>query len=41
MHRREPFDPTARRLMKRTTMILDPSRHIVPDGVRAEAAAYS
>jgi taurine dioxygenase len=24
MHRREPFDPAARRLMKRTTMILDP-----------------
>jgi putative 2-oxoglutarate oxygenase len=32
MHRREPFDPAARRLMKRTTMILDPSRHIVPEG---------
>ena len=37
MHRREPFDPSARRLMKRTTMVLDPSRHIVPDGVPATA----
>ncbi|HEV2335003.1 MAG TPA: TauD/TfdA family dioxygenase [Stellaceae bacterium] len=35
MHRREPFDPTARRLMKRTTMILDPARHIVPEGALA------
>jgi taurine dioxygenase len=35
MHRREPFDPAARRLMKRTTMILDPARHIVPDGAPA------
>ena len=35
MHRREPFDPAARRLMKRTTMILDPSRHIVPEGALA------
>ena len=32
MHRREPFDPSARRLMKRTTMILPRDRHIVPDG---------
>ncbi|HEY8873552.1 MAG TPA: TauD/TfdA family dioxygenase [Stellaceae bacterium] len=39
MHRREPFDPTARRLMKRTTMILDPAHHIVPDGAPAEVAA--
>ena len=39
MHRREPFDPTARRLMKRTTMILDPARHIVPDGTLAEIPA--
>ncbi len=39
MHRREPFDPTARRLMKRTTMILDPSRHIVPEGALAELPA--
>ncbi len=39
MHRREPFDPAARRLMKRTTMILDPSRHIVPEGAPAELPA--
>ncbi len=39
MHRRAPFDPTARRLMKRTTMLLDPSRHIVPDGALAEMPA--
>jgi taurine dioxygenase len=32
MHRREPFDPTARRLMKRTTIFLSRKRHIVPDG---------
>jgi putative 2-oxoglutarate oxygenase len=32
MHRREPFDPTARRLMKRTTIFLPSERHIVPDG---------
>jgi taurine dioxygenase len=30
MHRREPFDPSARRLMKRTTIFLSPERHIVP-----------
>src|SRR6266852_1735410 len=36
MHRREPFDPSARRLMKRTTMLLDPARHIVPTGELAE-----
>jgi alpha-ketoglutarate-dependent taurine dioxygenase len=35
MHRREPFDPEARRLMKRTTMLLDPDRHIVPEGTLA------
>lgn len=35
MHRREPFDPAARRLMKRTTMILDPAHHIVPEGALA------
>ncbi len=39
MHRREPFDPAARRLMKRTTMILDPIRHIVPEGAPAEPPA--
>ena len=36
MHRREPFDPAARRLMKRTTMLLDPARHIIPEGAPAE-----
>jgi taurine dioxygenase len=35
MHRREPFDPEARRLMKRTTIFLAAERHIVPDGSRA------
>jgi hypothetical protein len=30
MHRREPFDCAARRLMKRTTMFLSRDRHIVP-----------
>jgi taurine dioxygenase len=39
MHRREPFDPAARRLMKRTTIILDPSRHIVPEGALADITA--
>jgi alpha-ketoglutarate-dependent taurine dioxygenase len=38
MHRREPFDPEARRLMKRTTMFLSRDRHIVPEGGRAAAA---
>jgi taurine dioxygenase len=32
MHRRTPFDPGARRLMKRMTMKLDPRRHVIPDG---------
>jgi len=32
MHRREPFDPEARRLMKRTTIFLSRERHIVPEG---------
>jgi taurine dioxygenase len=32
MHRRTPFDAGARRLMKRTTMNLDRSRHVMPDG---------
>ena len=32
MHRRQPFDPTARRLMKRTTIFLSRERHIVPEG---------
>ena len=38
MHRREPFDSTARRLMKRTTMLLSRERHIVPAGVLAAGA---
>jgi taurine dioxygenase len=37
MHRREPFDPSARRLMKRTTIFLSRDRHIVPDGSLATA----
>ncbi|HZT87031.1 MAG TPA: TauD/TfdA family dioxygenase [Stellaceae bacterium] len=32
MHRRTPFDPAARRLMKRMTMRLDRRRHVLPDG---------
>ena len=32
MHRRDPFDPLARRLMKRTTIFLSRERHIVPEG---------
>jgi alpha-ketoglutarate-dependent taurine dioxygenase len=32
MHRREPFDPASRRLMKRTTIFLSRERHIVPEG---------
>ncbi len=32
MHRRTPFDPGARRLMKRMTMNLDKYRHVMPDG---------
>jgi alpha-ketoglutarate-dependent taurine dioxygenase len=41
MHRREPFDAAARRLMKRTTIFLSCDRHIVPKGSLAasEAAA--
>ena len=38
MHRREPFDPLARRLMKRTTMFLARERHIVPEGALTAAA---
>ena len=38
MHRREPFDPQARRLMKRTTMFLSPDRHIIPEGSLAATA---
>jgi taurine dioxygenase len=32
MHRRNPFDPGDRRLMKRMTMNLDKYRHVMPDG---------
>ena len=32
MHCREPFDPSARRVMKRTTIFLSRERHIVPEG---------
>jgi alpha-ketoglutarate-dependent taurine dioxygenase len=32
MHRRNPFDAGARRLMKRMTMNLDKYRHVMPDG---------
>jgi taurine dioxygenase len=32
MHRRTPFDPGARRLMKRMTMTLDKYHHVLPDG---------
>jgi taurine dioxygenase len=38
MHRREPFDPLARRLMKRTTIFLSRERHIVPEGSLAALA---
>jgi taurine dioxygenase len=41
MHRREPFDPAARRLMKRTTIFLSRKRHIVPEGWLATEGAAS
>jgi len=41
MHRREPFDPMARRLMKRTTIFLSRERHIVPDGCLATEEAIT
>lgn len=37
MHRRTPFDPAARRLMKRMTMNLDRYRHVLPDGRLAQS----
>ena len=37
MHRRTPFDPGARRLMKRMTMNLDRYRHVMPDGRLAQS----
>lgn len=39
MHRREPFDPAARRLMKRTTIFLSRELHIVPEGSLANEEA--
>ena len=41
MHRREPFDASARRLMKRTTIFLSRERHIVPEGRLATEEAVS
>src|SRR6266851_1643959 len=41
MHRREPFDPAARRLMKRTTIFLSSERHIVPEGSLATEETVS
>jgi putative 2-oxoglutarate oxygenase len=41
MHRRKPFDPSARRLMKRTTVFLSLERHIVPEGSPAGVALAS
>jgi taurine dioxygenase len=37
MHRRTPFDPADRRLMKRMTMNLDCYRHVLPDGKLAQS----
>jgi taurine dioxygenase len=37
MHRRAPFDPGARRLMKRMTMKLDRHHHVMPDGRLAQS----
>jgi taurine dioxygenase len=37
MHRRTPFDPGHRRLMKRMTMTLDKYRHVLPDGRLAQS----
>ena len=41
MHRREPFDATARRLMNRTTIFLSRERHIVPEGCLAAEEAMA
>ena len=38
LHRREPFPPSERRLLKRTTIVLPRAHHIVPDGTLAAAA---
>jgi alpha-ketoglutarate-dependent taurine dioxygenase len=37
MHRRTPFDPGARRLMKRMTINLDRYHHVIPDGRPAQS----
>jgi taurine dioxygenase len=37
MHRRTPFDPGARRLMKRMTMRLDRYHHVIPQGRLAQS----
>ena len=37
MHRRTPFDPGARRLMKRMTIKLDRYHHVMPDGRLAQS----
>jgi taurine dioxygenase len=37
MHRRTPFDPNARRLLKRMTMNLDRHQHVIPDGRLAQS----
>ena len=41
MHRRTPFNPGARRLMKRTTIKLDRTRHVTPDGGFPRSASAS
>lgn len=38
LHRRDPFDPSQNRLLKRTTIRLSPERHIVPATVTPIAA---
>lgn len=37
LHRRDPFDPRQNRLLKRTTLRLSSSRHIVPDTIAVAA----
>jgi taurine dioxygenase len=38
LHRREPFDPSQGRLMKRTTLALSQDTHVVPRGTQAAFA---
>lgn len=38
LHRRDDFERTHNRLMKRTTIALNPTRHFIPDGELARAA---